>query len=85
MARLGEAKVVICWVSPAYLRRRACVEELTLALMAEERELSTMARPNSRRVLAILDGEDISMLPDRLIDLRLPSATDGYADRWAAA
>src|ERR1700751_3802525 len=35
---LMEARVLIAWYSREYLTRRACREELTLALLAAERE-----------------------------------------------
>jgi hypothetical protein len=75
VAALERAHVVLCWVTPEYLTRRACREELTLSLLAEERELvGSLGGPRSKRVLGYLDGVDAGAVPARMSELVLADA-----------
>ena len=65
-AGLGEAKVLVAWYSAAYPTRRACREELTLALLAAER-----AREGPKRVLVVNPEPELGhVLEARLLDRR---------------
>lgn len=92
---LAGSRTVLCWVSPDYLGRPACLEELQLSLLAEERELdawlvrpSTGAghpRPTSRRVFSLLDRVGPAAVPARMSELILSSVSDAAEDGWATA
>jgi hypothetical protein len=63
-AGLGEAKVLVAWYSAAYPTRRACREELTLALLAAER-----AGEGPERVLVVNPEPGMGhVLEARLLD-----------------
>ena len=65
-AGLGEAKVLVAWYSAAYPTRRACREELTLALLAAER-----AGEGPKRVLVVNPEPGLGhVLEARLLDRR---------------
>ena len=65
-AGLGEAKVLVAWYSAAYPTRRACREELTLALLAAER-----SGEGPERVLVINPEPELGhVLEARLLDRR---------------
>jgi tetratricopeptide (TPR) repeat protein len=65
-AGLGEAKVLVAWYSAAYATRRACREELTLALLAAER-----AGEGPDRVLVVNPEPNMGhVLEARLLDRR---------------
>ena len=65
-AGLGEAKVLVAWYSAAYPTRRACREELTLALLAAER-----AGEGPERVLVVNPEPELGhVLEARLLDRR---------------
>ena len=65
-AGLAEAKVLVAWYSAAYPTRRACREELTLALLAAER-----AGEASKRVLVVNPEPELGhVLEARLLDRR---------------
>ena len=74
-AGLGEAKVLVAWYSAAYPARRACREELTLALLAAER-----AGEGPKRVLVVNPEPGLGhVLEARLLDRRFagrPEITD---------
>jgi hypothetical protein len=63
---LAEAKVLVAWYSAAYPTRRACREELTLALLAAER-----AGEGPERVLVVNPEPELGhVLEARLLDRR---------------
>ena len=65
-AGLGEATVLVAWYSAAYPARRACREELTLALLAAER-----AGEGPERVLVVNPEPELGhVLEARLLDRR---------------
>ena len=65
-AGLGEARVLVAWYSAAYPTRRACREELTLALLAAER-----VGEGPKRVLVVNPEPDLGhVLEARLLDRR---------------
>ncbi len=65
-AGLGQAKVLVAWYSAAYPTRRACREELTLALLAAER-----AGEGPKRVLVVNPEPGLGhVLEARLLDRR---------------
>jgi hypothetical protein len=65
-AGLGAAKVLVAWYSAAYPARRACREELTLALLAAER-----AGEGPERVLVVNPEPGMGhVLEARLLDRR---------------
>src|SRR5664280_1995984 len=69
---LSQAKVLLAWYSHAYPTRRACREELTLALLAAENN-----REGHRRVL-VVDPEPTldHVLEARLLDRRFATPED---------
>ena len=74
-AGLGEAKVLVAWYSTAYPTRRACREELTLALLAAER-----AREGPKRVLVFNPEPELGhVLEATLLDSRF-AGRDEIAD-----
>ena len=63
-AGLGEAKMLVAWYSAAYPARRACREELTLALLAAER-----VGEGPKRVLVVNPEPELGhVLEARLLD-----------------
>ncbi|SNR81928.1 Tetratricopeptide (TPR) repeat, partial [Geodermatophilus saharensis] len=77
---LAASKVVLAWYSQAYPTRRACREELTLALLAAER-----AGHGAGRVLVVNPEPDIGhVLEARLLDRRF-AGPDDLADLPALA
>src|SRR3954454_4687787 len=74
-AGLAASTVLLAWYSAAYPTRRACREELTLALLAAER-----AGQGAERVLVVNPEPDIDhVLETRLLDRRFAGA-DELAD-----
>jgi hypothetical protein len=79
-AGLGEAKVLVAWYSAAYPTRRACREELTLALLVAER-----AGEGPERVLVVNPEPDLGhVLEARLLDRRF-AGRDQIANMKALA
>lgn len=92
---LAGSRTVLCWVSPDYLGRPACLEELQLSLLAEERELdaglvgssagAAPTRTTSRRVFSLLDRVGPEAVPARMSELILSTVSDAAEDGWATA
>ena len=79
-AGLGEAKVLVAWYSAAYPTRRACREELTLALLAAER-----VGEGPKRVLVVNPEPGLGhVLEARLLDRRF-AGRDQITDMDALA
>src|SRR5450759_236835 len=69
---LSQAKVLLAWYSHAYPTRRACREELTLALLAAEN-----LGQGARRVLVVNSESGLDhVLEARLLDRRFATAED---------
>src|SRR5664280_3186192 len=69
---LSQAKVLLAWYSHAYPTRRACREELTLALLAAEN-----LGPGDRRVLVVNSEPRLDhVLEARLLNRRFATAED---------
>lgn len=71
---IGRSKIFVAWYGREYANRRACREELTLAMLASRRH-----RGPGRVVAVLPDGRMHQVVTSPLLDLELPDLTDAGA------